>query len=321
MSNSKLVTYKLTLISLLAAPIISAEEINTDKLSQLDSVQSSTLSVLSMSSGIQYHADLYNTAWDDGSGIQGATEVFSINDSSLWEYYRFCANPGSDVAIEVHRTTYDMDPAIMVCQGTANDSAGISFPTQCGPDMTFIGEADDNNGIPHGVGGYYTDPALSFVAPTGPTPNEFTLAVFDYISAGPNPQYEIHASGLTPCLIPVAVDIKPSTTTNSVNLCSNGAVPVAILGSSSFDVSDINPDSLVFAGAGVKVVGKKDPHTMCSIEDVNADGFGDLVCHYLTTDLGALDGASTTATIGGALYDGTPIEGSDSVNIVKDTCN
>lgn len=320
MSNSKLVIYELTLVGLFVAPIISAEEINTDKLSQIESMQSSTLSLLSVPSGIQYHADLYNTAWDDGSGIQGATEYRNINDSSLWEYYRFCANPGSDVAIEVHRTTYDMDPAIVVCQGTTDDSTGISTST-CGADMTFMGWADDNNGIPHDVGGGFADPALSFVAPPGPNPNEFTLAVFDFLSAGPSPQYEIHASGLTPCLIPVAVDIKPSTTTNSVNLCSNGAVPVAILGSSSFDVGDINPDSLVFAGAGVKVVGKKDPHTMCSIEDVNTDGFGDLVCHYLTTDLGALDGASTTATIGGALYDGTPIEGSDSVNIVKDACN
>lgn len=33
-----------------------------------------------------------------------------------------------------------------------------------------------------------------------------------------------------------------------------------------------------------------------------------------------IDGESSTATVNGELLDGTPIEGADSVNIVKDTC-
>jgi len=42
------------------------------------------------------------------------------------------------------------------------------------------------------------------------------------------------------------------------------------------------------AEAAIKMVGKKDPHTLCSMEDVNDDGFTDLVCHYLLTGNQAL---------------------------------
>ncbi|MGB5177882.1 MAG: hypothetical protein WBP44_04035, partial [Gammaproteobacteria bacterium] len=115
--------------------------------------------------------------------------------------------------------------------------------------------------------------------------------------------------------------IKPGSDMNSINLCSNGAVPVAILGSDTFNVSGVNTDTLRFAEAAVKVVGKKDPHTLCSYEDVSGDYIDDLVCHYVTTDIAGIDGESSTATVNGELLDGTPIQGTDSVNIVKDTCN
>ncbi|MCK5015364.1 MAG: hypothetical protein KAS66_16275 [Candidatus Omnitrophica bacterium] len=121
--------------------------------------------------------------------------------------------------------------------------------------------------------------------------------------------------------IEVDIDIKPGSAPNSINLCSGGAVPVAILGSDTFDVSEVNTGTLRFSGAVVKMVGKKDPHSLCSYEDVNDDFIDDLVCHYVTTDIAAIDGESYSATVNGELLDGTPIEGTDSVNIVKDTCN
>jgi hypothetical protein len=121
--------------------------------------------------------------------------------------------------------------------------------------------------------------------------------------------------------ITINIDIKPGSDPNSINLCSNGAVPVAILGSNTFDVGDVNIETLRFAEASVKVVGKKDPHSLCSVEDVDGDSIYDLVCHYVTADIAASGGESTTATVNGELFDGTPIEGTDRINIVKDTCN
>ena len=118
----------------------------------------------------------------------------------------------------------------------------------------------------------------------------------------------------------IGIDIKPWSDPNSINLCSKGAVQVALLGDTSFDVSLVDKDSLRFADSAVKMVGKKDPNTLCSIEDVNLDGFNDLVCHFVTTDIAALDGESVSAEVNGALLDGTSIKGADSVNIVKYTC-
>jgi hypothetical protein len=119
----------------------------------------------------------------------------------------------------------------------------------------------------------------------------------------------------------VTIDIKPGSDPNSINLCSNGAVPIAILGSSTFDVHDVNTVTLRFAGAGVKVVGEEDPHELCSYEDVNGDFIDDLVCHYVTVDIAGIGGESTSATVNGALLDGTPIVGTDTINFVKDTCS
>lgn len=118
----------------------------------------------------------------------------------------------------------------------------------------------------------------------------------------------------------IDVDIKPDSDPNSINLCSRAAVPVAILGSETLDVFTIDTETLRFAEASVKVVGKKDPNTMCNYEDINGDYRDDLVCHYLTTDIAGIDGESSSATINGELFDGTLIEGSDGINIVKDSC-
>jgi hypothetical protein len=118
----------------------------------------------------------------------------------------------------------------------------------------------------------------------------------------------------------VTIDVKPGSDPNSIDLCSKGAVPIAILGSDTFDVHDVNTVTLRFAGAGVKVVDEEDPHELCSYEDVNGDIIDDLVCHYVTADIAGIGGESTSATVNGALRDGTPIAGTDTINIVKDTC-
>lgn len=167
-----------------------AEDFNPDKpITSLTEMQVDGVPIL-------YNDDLVNTPFTHGDGIQGTTEYRNINDASTWEYYRFCGNAGDVVTIQVDRTTSAMDPALMVAEGTTTDSTGIYAPYTCGPDMTWLGWADDNNGIPHGVGGLYWDPWIQL---TLPSTGEYTLMVFDYIGLGPAPSFEIHVSGITPC--------------------------------------------------------------------------------------------------------------------------
>jgi hypothetical protein len=126
------------------------------------------------------------------------------------------------------------------------------------------------------------------------------------------------------CRLTVGIDVKPGSFPNSINLGSDGTTPVAILGSASLNVYDIDVSTLTLGTAGVKTVGKTDRFN-CSVSDVSGDfsdglegapdGFPDLVCHFVTLNI-VPEAGGTTAKVMGDLIGGFGIEGSDSVNIV-----
>lgn len=106
--------------------------------------------------------------------------------------------------------------------------------------------------------------------------------------------------------ISVAIDIKPGTYTNSINLGSRGVVPVAILTTDVFDAVDVDPATVLFAGASpLRWVAK----------DVDSDGDIDLLFHFKTQDL-QLDRSSTEALLTGTTFGGQRVEGGDTVRIV-----
>jgi len=112
----------------------------------------------------------------------------------------------------------------------------------------------------------------------------------------------------------VDIDIKPGSDPNSINTKSMGLVPVAILGSPTLDVTEIDVSTLVFGPAvATPVHDLSDPETYNGhIQDVNDDGFLDLVSHYNQKAVG-LCVDDTEATISGTLLNGTPFDGTDSV--------
>jgi hypothetical protein len=111
----------------------------------------------------------------------------------------------------------------------------------------------------------------------------------------------------------VTIDIKPDSFPNSINLGSNGVVPVAILSTSEFDAATVDPLSVTLAGAHVRLRGKGTP--MASLVDVNDDGLLDLVVH-VSTDALVLTETDTQADLAGKTLDGVRIEGTDSVRVV-----
>lgn len=112
----------------------------------------------------------------------------------------------------------------------------------------------------------------------------------------------------------VAIDIKPGDAINSINLSSNGSVPVAILSSADFDARNVNPYSVSMAGASVNLKGKAQT-PMASFGDVNGDGRPDLVVHITTQALNLAEGEAE-AFLTGYTYGGVPFFGRDSVRIV-----
>ena len=111
----------------------------------------------------------------------------------------------------------------------------------------------------------------------------------------------------------VGIDIKPGSYPNSINLGSNGVVPVAILGSADFDAATVNPSTVTLAGATVKLKGKSG--NAGSLEDVNGDGELDLVVQVYTSELPELGDGVIFLTA--YTYDGLAISGIDEVRIVQ----
>ncbi len=116
-----------------------------------------------------------------------------------------------------------------------------------------------------------------------------------------------------PQTITVQIDVKPGSDSNPINLKSRGTTPVAILGSPSYDVTQVDVSSVRLAGAPV---GRKPNGAyMESFDDVNGDGLIDLVLHF-ETDRMQVGPADTQVTLEGQMSDGSPFSGTDAVRVV-----
>ena len=126
--------------------------------------------------------------------------------------------------------------------------------------------------------------------------------------------------GMTdPCpVLPVEarIDIKPGSDPNSVNCKGkgNGVIPVALLGSENFDVSEVDLGSVMFEGA-METHTDRDGNPRMHMSDVNDDGFMDLVFHFRfnETDLTCDD---TEGMLSGVMVDGTEFSAVDSIRMV-----
>jgi hypothetical protein len=111
------------------------------------------------------------------------------------------------------------------------------------------------------------------------------------------------------------IDIKPGSYPNSINPGARGTVPVAILGTPDFDAATVDAATVKLEGAPVKMKKKNEP--MASLEDVNNDGYLDMVVHIDTEKL-ELETEATVATLEGKTIGETPddIKGIDTVKVV-----
>lgn len=109
-----------------------------------------------------------------------------------------------------------------------------------------------------------------------------------------------------PTSLEVTIDIKPNTLNNTIRLTSRGSLPVAILTTPDFDAATVDPSTVLFAGASP---------LRWAVEGIDQDGDLDLVLYFKIQEL-ELDEYTTEITLTGATFDGTLIQGTDTVNII-----
>jgi len=130
----------------------------------------------------------------------------------------------------------------------------------------------------------------------------------------------------------VAVDIKPGSCPNPLNVRSRGVLPVAIVGTADFDVTEVDPDTVFLEGVAPlrwsyedvatpsEPLSEKESCFDCT--DEGPDGILDLTLKFETQEVVAAigpvtDGECVVLELSGALDDGTVITGEDVVVIKK----
>jgi hypothetical protein len=97
-------------------------------------------------------------------------------------------------------------------------------------------------------------------------------------------------------------------------LPSAGVIPVAILSSSSFDATMVDPATISVSGASVKLVGNGMRY-LAHPDDVNDDGLDDLMCQIVTEEI-EIEIGDSVLVLEASTFDGTAITGRDFVRIV-----
>ena len=75
------------------------------------------------------------------------------------------------------------------------------------------------------------------------------------------------------------IDLLPGNADNRIDLSRQRVVPIAILGSESFDINDLNPRTLKLRAVSQNLVGKSDK-SLCRQLDLNEDTYMDLLCDF-----------------------------------------
>ena len=257
-------------------------------------------------------------------GYSGISGLYSSRQACLFDPTGGGANTDLGTLLG-----YDFSEAW--CINDSNQIVGYAYndflyPRACLFDPTGGGDNIDLNTL--------IDPSLSWTLQRAYSVNSDGWIV----GVGINPSGEVHAYLLTPeptkPALAVAVDIKPGSCPNPLNVKSSGVLPVAVLGSADVNVLDIDPTSIAFSIGDVNVGAIR-----CGYEDVAApvsdnndcncitdgpDGFLDLTLKFkiqrIVEAVGDVnDGDVLTLELTGVLFDPMPfethIEGADCILI------
>lgn len=112
----------------------------------------------------------------------------------------------------------------------------------------------------------------------------------------------------------IEIDIKPDSETNEIPIRTERVFPIAIFGSEELEVVKINPRTIRVTAAEKKLVGRADTRS-CRREDINGDGFEDLICNVKTVAF-KLDAGELLLTLVAETYEHEPLRAESTILIV-----
>ena len=127
------------------------------------------------------------------------------------------------------------------------------------------------------------------------------------LGSNSNGDYKLIVSGVSIPVLQINIDIKPGDDPSSpspLNPKAKGKVPVALLGSKDFNPVDVDVSTLRFGHSGDEA-----SFVRCGDrEDVNGDGYPDMVCHF-DNQASAFQDTDDEAVLKGHLLNGRAFEG------------
>ena len=261
-------------------------------------------------------SDSYDWSIETGCSVTGGsaatqTVSFTCTDNGTFELFLITTNQfGSVLSDDTSEVTITNVPP------TVNP---IGVPGQISPNNPFTATAsltdpgsDDTHTGLWAWGDGTTDPATlvsgTFAnSHTYAQPGNYTISLTVTDDDGGQGSSQRNVS-VQPTVLAAAIDIRPGTSTNVINLRLLPAIPVALWGSASFNVANVPTSSLRFGPGSA-------PALLGALRvDLNRDGFKDLLAAFGTRRSGIQVGqtsACLTGTIGGQ-----PFQGCDAITVI-----
>jgi hypothetical protein len=253
-------------------------------------------------------ASFVHSAW-------GPPKPSSI-DGATWISTDYCPEDA------VHDSWRKFAKSFELCQGAYNISGFLQVNSDNAEEAYLNSTLLGTDGEVQGTASDNQEWSTVKTYPINPKPGENTLEFISRNYALNNGVCETNPAALTfkaeitySCPIQVDIDIKPGSDPSCFNNDGNGVIPVAILGSADFDVTQIDAGTVQLEGLAVAARGKANK-LLAAYEDVNTDGFTDLVIKIEDVD-GTFTQGSGTATLTGNLLDGTSILGTGDICITQ----
>ncbi len=254
---------------------------------------------------------------------------------AYWDDCLAGPNCGSAYVYRYDGTTWVQEQKLTASDAAEDDTFGLSVSLS--GDRAIVGAFHDDCSAGSECGSAY-------VFALGPDCNENGQADYCDIRDGGIP--DVDQDGVPDECEPVALDIRPGACPNPLNPRSRGVLPVAVVGSDIFDVTQIDKESLVLRradgvggsvpplshrhGPRVKVKDVATPFSgpLCDCHELRGDGIDDLGMKFSTRKLvrslelaSVSPGTEVPLTLSGTLRDGTPFEASDCIVITGGSRN